>query len=93
MNEQDHAEWVAIQALGWLAANDEVMPVFLSATGADAGDLRERATDPAFLVSVLDFLMQDDAWVMAFCDAQGLTYDRPMRARQALPGGQDMHWT
>lgn len=93
MNEQDRAEWVAIRALAWLAANDEVMPVFLGATGAAADDLRDRASDPAFLVSVLDFLMQDDVWVIAFCDGEGLGYDAPMRARHSLPGGQEMHWT
>jgi hypothetical protein len=35
----------------------------------------------------------DDAWVTAFCDLQGLGYDVPMRARAALPGGAEMHWT
>jgi hypothetical protein len=36
---------------------------------------------------VLDFLLMDDAWVVAFCDAAGLPYEAPMRARAALPGG------
>lgn len=87
------AEQVAIQALGWLAANDDLMPVFLGATGSSADDLRAQAGDPAFLIAVLDFLCMDDAWVVAFCDAHGLAYDTPMRARQALPGGGEVHWT
>ncbi|MEO0693940.1 MAG: DUF3572 family protein, partial [Pseudomonadota bacterium] len=43
--------------------------------------------------SVLDFLMMDDAWVMAACDSMGAAYETPMQARMALPGGADRHWT
>ena len=90
---QDSAETVALEALGWLAGHDELLPVFLGASGASQDDLRARATDPEFLGAVLDFVAMDDAWVTAFCDAQGLGYDVPMRARAALPGGSEMNWT
>ena len=90
---QEEAERVAIGALQWLAGNDELMPVFLGATGSRAEDLRAQAEDPAFLVGVLDFLTMDDAWVTVFCDSAGLAYDAPMRARQSLPGGAQVHWT
>ncbi len=92
MTEQQ-AETLALQALGWLAANDDLMPVFLGATGASVDDLKAQAGDAAFLGSVLDFLVMDDAWVIAFCDAHGVPYDTPMQARQALPGGGQVHWT
>jgi len=91
--QQNSAETLAIQAMAWLIGNDELLPVFLGATGASEGDLRARVSDPVFLASVLDFLTMDDAWVMAFCDANGLTYEAPMRARQALPGGAEVSWT
>ena len=91
--QQDFAEQVAIKALGWLASNDDLMPVFLGATGSSAEDLRAQASDPAFLTAVLDFLCMDDAWVVAFCDHAGLSYEVPLQARQALPGGGEMHWT
>lgn len=87
------AELVAVRALGWLAEDPELLGVFLGSTGASADDLRAGAADPAFLGSVLDFLLMDDAWIVAFCDAAGLPYDAPMRARAALPGGQAVHWT
>ncbi len=93
MNERDRAEWIAIRALGWLASNEEVMPVFLAATGAAADELRQRANEPAFLVSVLDFLMMNDDWVVNFCDGEAISYDSPMRARHALPGGEEVNWT
>ena len=89
----DRAETVALQALGWLAGNEELCPVFLGATGASPEDLRDRATDPAFLGSILEFVTMDDAWIIAFCDATRLDYDIPLRARYALPGAAEMHWT
>lgn len=90
---QEMAETLALKALGWLAGNDELLPIFLGSTGASLGELRERAGDPGFLGSVLDFLMMDDSWVVAACEAQGVPYDSLMLARHALPGGAQMHWT
>jgi hypothetical protein len=92
-NVQESADVIAIRALAWLVGNDELLPVFLGSTGASEADLRQRAGDPDFLASVLDFLLMDDAWVMAFCRAEGLPGEAPMRARAALPGGGDPHWT
>lgn len=93
MSRQDSAEMLALQALTWLAGNEDLLPVFMSASGLSPDDLARGARDPAFLGSVLDFLLMDDAWIVAFCDAQGLRYDMPMQARQALPGGEAINWT
>jgi hypothetical protein len=93
MNRQETAETLALQALSWIAGNEEVLPLFLGASGAASADLVQGATDPAFLAAVLDFLLMDDAWVVAFCDSLGLRYDAPMQARAALPGGEQINWT
>ncbi|MGC3939458.1 DUF3572 domain-containing protein [Roseobacter sp. EG26] len=93
MYTRESAEVLALQILGWLAGNEELLPVFLGATGASETDLRAGASDPAFLGSVLDFVTMDDAWVIAACDAIGAKYDSPMQARQALPGGEQVNWT
>ena len=87
------SETLALQALGWLAANEELLPVFLGATGASVDDLKTQATQPEFLGSVLDFITMDDAWVVAFCDAVQVDYAAPLQARHALPGGGQVHWT
>jgi hypothetical protein len=92
-NAQKSAETLALQALAWVAADDEVFGSFLGATGADADALRVSASDPVFLASVLDFLMQQDAWVIGFCRSAGLPFDALMQARRSLPGGGDPHWT
>lgn len=91
--QPEAAQVLALQALGWIASDDEVFPLFLTATGANLSDLRLRAADPVFLTAVLEFLMQDDKWVVAFCDAAGQPYTAPQAARAALPGGAEMNWT
>ena len=93
MLERERAEVIGLKALAWLAGNEELLPVFLGATGASGDELAERASDPAFLVSVLEFLMMDDAWVIAFCDTEGFSYEAPMQAKQSLPGGEEVAWT
>lgn len=90
---QEAAEAIALQALAWLLGNDELLPVFQGSSGVSEGDIRAGARDPAFLGAVLDFVNMDDKWVIAFCDSQSLPYEAPMVARQALPGGDQMHWT
>lgn len=93
MPTRESAETVALQCLGWLLDNEELLPVFMGATGAGEDDLRRGASDPVFLGSVLDFIMMNDAWVVDFCASAGLANDAPMHARMALPGGQQEHWT
>jgi len=91
--QPEAAQTLALQALGWIAADNEVFPVFLTASGATLGELRARAADPDFLAAVLDFLLQDDRSVIAFCDAAGQPYTAPQAARAALPGGAEINWT
>ena len=93
VNLSENSEVIALQALKWLAAQDELCTLFMGATGASEADLRERITDIDFLGSVLDFLLQDDSWVISFCDDNELAYDCVMRARVLLLGGDQMHWT
>ena len=90
---QDAAEEIGVKALIWLAGNDDLMPVFLGASGASVDDIKASAGEPAFLASVLDFLLMDDAWVIAFCETLGIAYDNLMHARAALPGGEYINWT
>lgn len=87
------AELLAIEALSWLVANEDLLPVFLGSSGASAADLRQSASDPEFLASVLDFLLMDDAWISEFCQSADYKLDFPMRARAALPGGAQVNWT
>ena len=90
---QENAETIGLQALTWLAAHEELLPVFLGSTGASQADIREGIEQAEFLGSVLDFILMDDAWVRQFCDAHHLAYEIPFKARQMLPGGEQVNWT
>ena len=92
MNEEA-AQVLALQALGWLVSSDELVGVFLGATGASVEDLKSQAADRAFQVSVLEFLTMDDAWVVSFCDEAGHAYEAPLMARHVLAGEAGRHWT
>ncbi|MCK8463867.1 DUF3572 domain-containing protein [Aliiroseovarius sp. S1339] len=87
------AEATALNVLGWLVSDEELLPIFMGSTGVDQDALRQSAGDAAFLGSVLDFLLMDDAWVMRVCDALNIPYQQLAAARQALPGGAQIHWT
>lgn len=93
MSERENAETLALQAVGWLVGQEDLLPVFLGSSGLSEQELRSQITAPELLGAVLDFIMMDDAWVVQFCDAHTLPYDRLMQARAALPGGEQMHWT
>lgn len=91
--QRESAEDIASDALIWLAGEDSLLRVFMGATGADAETIRQGASDPAFLGAVLDFLLLDDAWIMAFAAATNTPPARLAEARRALPGGPEIHWT
>ena len=91
--QQEAAETVALQALEWLVSDEDLLAVFLGASGQSSDDLELRTQDIDFLGSVLDFVLMDDAWIVRFCDSRELAYDAPLQARAALPGGGEVHWT
>jgi hypothetical protein len=83
-NPKEVAEIVAIQALSFVAGEPERLGLFLSETGIGPETLRSAATDPQFLVSVLDFVLRDDETVKAFAAASDLHPTTIAAARQAL---------
>ncbi len=90
---QELAEIRAVGVLGWLAGQEELFPVFLGATGTSEADLRSRAGEAEFLAAVMDFLMNDDAWVIDCATALGWRPEEVLQIRAALPGGDLPHWT
>lgn len=90
---QESAQTLALQALAFLAARDDPFTAFLSLSGTDPATLRARAAEPEVLAAVLDFLLADEALLVAFCQAEALPFEAPARARASLPGGDLPHWT
>ena len=92
-SNEESAEEIAIRVLGWLVANDELLPIFLNTTGASEVDIKNGLYDQYFLSSVLDFLTMNDDWVIACCDSLNIDYSEPLKARAAMPDGAHVHWT
>ncbi len=52
-----------------MATDDERLYPFLQATGTTPATLRASAGDPGFLVGILDYVMSDEATLMACAEA------------------------
>ena len=83
------AEIVAIQALSFVAGDPERLGLFLAESGIGPETLRTAASNPHFLVNVLDFVLRDDATVKAFAAASQLHPTNIAAAHQAL---NDPYW-
>ena len=90
---EEMAETVALQALAWLVADQELVDVFLGSTGASIEDLRSNAGSRETSMAVLDFLVMNDAWVEAVSLANSWGPETVLAARAVLLGEAGMQWT
>jgi len=85
------AESVAIAALGFLAADPELLGRFLAITGIEAGSIRQAAAEPGFLAGVLQFILAHEPTLMRFSQETGTPPEAVGKALCALPLGNDNH--
>jgi hypothetical protein len=83
---REAAEMLAIQVLGFIAAEPERLDAFLAATGLTLERLRESATEPDFLGGVLEHMLADESLLLAFADSAAVDPAAVARARNALGG-------
>ena len=83
---REAAEMLAIQALGFIAAEPERLDAFLGATGLTLERLRESATAPDFLAGVLEHMLADESLLLAFAESAAIDPAAVARARNALGG-------
>ena len=77
---------LAVEALGFLAADEARLERFLAVTGLGPHNLRRAAADPGFLLSVLDYLAADERLLVAFAAETGRKPEDVMRAYEAIRG-------
>jgi hypothetical protein len=65
---EEGAEILALQALGWLAADEDRLSRFLALSGLDPAALREMADSRDTARAVMDFLLSDEALLLDFCE-------------------------
>ena len=77
---------LAVSGLAFIAADSDRLSRFLNLTGLGPHNLRTAAADPAFLDSVLDYLVADETLLLAFAADAGLKPEAVARAHAALRG-------
>ena len=82
----ESAQSLAISALAFIAADPDRLGRFLNLTGLGPDNLRTAAADPAFLASVLDYLIADETLLVEFAGDAGLKPEAVAQAQQALSG-------
>ncbi|MBS0272398.1 MAG: DUF3572 domain-containing protein [Proteobacteria bacterium] len=85
--QREQAETIALQALSFLAKDDELLGQFLTKTGLTPQELKQRVREPDLLGGVLDAILEDDTILLAFCNVTSLSPETIIKARIALPGG------
>jgi len=86
---REAAEKLAIAALGFVAADPQLLPRFLALSGIEAGQVRTAAREPGFLAGVLRFVVAHEPTLMAFCEQAGMAPRDVAAALSALPFGDD----
>ncbi len=60
---------LGLEALAFILSHEALTERFIALTGLDSADLKARLQDPNLHLALLDFLMNHEPDLMAFCDA------------------------
>ena len=82
------AEALAIDALGFIAAEPERLGRFLALTGIGPASIRDAAREQQFLLGVLDHVAGDERLLLAFAADNDIDPKTVMRAHDVLAGQQ-----
>ena len=77
---------IAINALQYLAGDEQQLERFLALTGCHPSQLRENARSPGFLAGVLEFFMGNEPTLLAFCAHYSIDPQDIAGAHQWLEG-------
>ena len=64
----ENAEILALEALGWLAGEEDGLSRFLAQSGVDSDALRANAGSPETAAAVLEFLLGHEELLLRFCE-------------------------
>lgn len=82
------AEALAVEALTFIASDQQLLQRFLAITGIEAKDIRRAATTPGFMAGVLQFIAAHEPTLLQFAEASGRDPASVTRAISALPFGE-----
>ena len=90
--DRETAETRALEVLTWVLSKDDLIQVFMGATGASQNDLRSNTLSHEFLLSILDFVLMDDSWVISCSKFLNIDPTQIKLIRMSLDGGQEVNW-
>ena len=64
---QDLGAEISIQALSFLAANEQILGQFVEQTGFSFDHIRSDAHTTEFQIALLEFLLSDESVLLTFC--------------------------
>ena len=91
-NSRENAEILAVQALAFIAEDNDRLAGFISSTGIAAPAIREAARDPDFLAGVLEHMLADETLLIDFADSAGIDPAGVAQARQVLGKVWERDW-
>jgi hypothetical protein len=88
VDEREAAETLAIAALNYIIADEDLLQRFFAETGMAPDTLREAAKSPNFFSFVLDFICSNDETVLGFAAQEKMRPEKIVAARTRLAGPQ-----
>jgi hypothetical protein len=89
----EDAEAMAIQILGWLISQPDLLNRFMALVGVDAGSIRRAAEEPGFLGAVTGFVMAHEPTLLAFCEQNDVRAERVAACHHRLAGPESESWS
>ncbi|MFC5384358.1 DUF3572 domain-containing protein [Aquamicrobium segne] len=89
--EREQAQALAIEALGFIATDPELLPRFLAITGIEASSIRHAAREPGFLAGVLQFVLAHEPTLIRFCEASDIPPAAVGQSLRHLPSGDTFY--
>ncbi|MEZ5757269.1 MAG: DUF3572 family protein [Emcibacteraceae bacterium] len=88
--DKDRAEIIAINCLSFIAADEKYLAGYLNLTGTDIYQLKKNTENPdempSILGSVLDYLMQNEKYLLEFSEVYEVDPTDIQKARRLFPG-------
>jgi hypothetical protein len=91
--DKEIAETRALEVLTWVLSKDDLIQVFMGATGASQDDMRSNTLSHEFLISILDFVLMNDSWVISCSEYLSIEPSQIQIIRLSLDGGEEVNWT
>jgi Protein of unknown function (DUF3572) len=81
---RESAEMLGVQALAFMAQDEDRLGGFIVSTGIAIQSLRDAAREPDFLAGVLEHMLADETLLIAFAESAGIDPAEVASARRIL---------